>query len=51
MQALSQLSYSPISRTGRMLRAPRPSVNNIFPFAQKFLPQEQLLRLAQREKQ
>src|SRR5690606_4802553 len=30
MQALSQLSYSPISRTGRMLRAHPASVNIIF---------------------
>ena len=44
MQALSQLSYSPISRTGRMLRAPRLAVNNIFPASPKFLPLEQLLR-------
>jgi len=31
MQALSQLSYSPISRTGRILGAPLGSVNNKFP--------------------
>jgi hypothetical protein len=30
MQALSQLSYSPISRTGRMLRARPTPVNKIF---------------------
>jgi len=30
MQALSQLSYSPISRTGRILGVASRSVNDIF---------------------
>src|SRR3546814_11845768 len=37
MQALSQLSYSPISRTWRILGAPPSSVNNNFERAEVFL--------------
>ena len=45
MQALSQLSYTPISRTGRMLNVSPLPVNTIFPTYQFFMLTEQLLTL------
>ncbi len=45
MQALSQLSYSPISRTGRMLSVSPGAVNTIFPTYLFFMLEEQLLTL------